>query len=173
MINHIRTLLLNMPPLPPVTPADSGEAMVDPGFGPVRMYGPIAELHRSLTVAGSTRDLANYRVNGLMALLHSPDFEPYLLRFDSRITYRISDFTYASEATPASGYPPFNLARLYTSFAASLSKTGYSLFDFPEYSADMGVFKDVWFGNLALKDRFIAGTLALAYSMERARRYGR
>ena len=170
MINHIRTILLNMPSSGAASA--SGEVLVSSGFSAIKLYGAAAELQRSLIPSGASRDTANYRINGLMVLLHSPDFEPYLLRFDPRITYRISDFAYASEATPASGYPPFNLARLADNFSATLGKTGYNLFDFSEYQTEMQVFRNVWFGNLSLKDRFTAGVMALAYSMERIRQHG-
>jgi hypothetical protein len=168
MINHVRTLLLNLP----AAGALPGEVMVDPSFSPLTLRGPLAELHGALSLSGCSREISCFKADGLMVVMHAPEFEAYVLRMDPRITYSVADFAYVSEAGPDAGWPPFNLTRMVAAFSAVLGRTGYNLFSYPEYDAEMQVLREVWFGSGILRDRTASGVLALAYNMDRTRRYG-
>lgn len=88
MINHARTLLLNLSGIIKPDSTYFGEEYVPSGY--VKLdYNPRLLLLRSL-LFGRNPDRAkiNYRLRELLNLVHSiPEFEAYLLNLDSRITY--------------------------------------------------------------------------------------
>lgn len=86
MINHTRTLLLNVrgegyTEFP-------GEAYVSPSFSPLdlsRSY--LSRVMRALFGESPDRLMRNYRLQQLLTLLHTPEFETHVLSYDPRITY--------------------------------------------------------------------------------------
>ena len=86
MINHAKTLLVNLPPS--MIPASwSLEAnYVDPEFVPVQLPPWLATLHRVL-LGGTETWHTFYNVDQMLRIVHSSDYRDYLLASDARITY--------------------------------------------------------------------------------------
>ena len=87
MLNHARTLLLNIPGLP-VAPIDyPGEEQIPVLFKPVRLTPPLERARRLLFGNIPDRLMLNYRARQYMTLIHSTDLGSYVTELDSRITY--------------------------------------------------------------------------------------
>jgi hypothetical protein len=85
MINHTRTLLLNM--RADIDPNFPGEEYVAPDFL-VRTVPTVVQKFRNLVFGGEPdRYMLNYRLYQLMTVLHSTELEEYVSAQDSRITY--------------------------------------------------------------------------------------
>lgn len=86
MINHARTLLLNV--APPYDPNCLGDEIVDPGFRPVSLPDELLRLRRVLFGSTPDREMLNYRGSQLLQLLNClPPLQAFVTRFDSRLTY--------------------------------------------------------------------------------------
>lgn len=91
MINHLRTVLLNLSATENSQDAPGWE-YISPQFQPVGLRPPLWPVWRA--IFGSTPDATglNFRFRQLLPILHSPDLEPYTLRPDRRLTYaRVDD----------------------------------------------------------------------------------
>jgi hypothetical protein len=87
MINHVRTLLANLPP-------SNGsnylaEEIVDPAFIPVVLTTELQFL-RSLLCGGTPdRHMINYRCRQLLTAVHASPWTSYIYDLDPRVTYSI------------------------------------------------------------------------------------
>lgn len=90
MINHARTLLLNVS-AGTAGDLELGSEYIPASFMPLSLPGQIEQVRRILF--GATPDMAmrNYRARQLLTLLHNTDLEQMLLDLDPRITYDFSD----------------------------------------------------------------------------------
>ena len=173
MINHFRTLLVNIAvdrdSLVPV----KGEEYIDPSFSPVPLTGKLKEAQNTLVPLAASRADKNFYAYALMRFVHAPDFEIYTTTFDRRLVYDIDQSIYMSTDTTRTLYPQFSTVQLYTSLSAVLFKPGASVFDSAQaYKSDMDVFKEVWHGNTPCKDKVTAGILATVYAIEEVRTSG-
>lgn len=87
MINHARTLLLNSDGSKRPAPSFFGEEYVPTTFRPLPMPSELVTIRRALF--GSNPDNAglNYLLWQYMRILHSTEFEDYVIALDSRVTY--------------------------------------------------------------------------------------
>lgn len=172
MINHFRTLLLNMSPDNTGSSA-LGEEYVDPSFTPMILTGKLRTAHAVLVPNGASRTARNFYCYAWLCLAHAPDFEKYVTTFDPRITYSMDSGVYLSADTARSTYPGFQINTMYSGLASALFSPGTSLFDMaPDYKDDMALFKDIWYGGPSQKDKVTAGLMAVIYVMEGARIHG-
>lgn len=87
MINHARTLLLN------VRSADAAVSDVAPYISP--LFKPVAipseweSVRKILFGSNPDYDMLSYRASQLLPFIHTPTFLPYVTALDSRITYRM------------------------------------------------------------------------------------
>jgi len=87
MINHARTLLLNIPPSVNTLDVDGGEYM-DPTYVPVAETTEVTRLRQRLFGFGLDAMGRNYRAAQYMSLLHAdPMLSTYLVALDGRLTY--------------------------------------------------------------------------------------
>ncbi len=86
MINHARTLLMNVPgnTSSRETP---GEEYIPPDFAPVALPSYILSARRLLLGASPDRYFLNFRVRELMRYLHETELADYVYALDSRVTY--------------------------------------------------------------------------------------
>lgn len=173
MINHFRTLLLNTAPARVRLEPAKGDEYVDPNYVPMVLDGKLKRAHEALMPSVSRAD-RNFYAYALLRLAHAPDYEKYVMTFDSRIVYDVSASLYISADTARSRYPAFSLDALYVNLSSALMSPGPSVFaGLPERQADMDVFKDLWYGSAPCKDKVTAGLMATVYAMEGVRIHGR
>lgn len=87
MLNHSRTLLLNVDGSPSGYTAGPGEEFIPPEFKAFRLTGALREIHAILFGADPDRTARNYLVRQYLGLLHATELSEYVLAFDQRITY--------------------------------------------------------------------------------------
>jgi len=85
MINHVRTLLLNVNNA--VDPNIVGEEYIPPTFKTVTFTSQINKIHNVLFGGTPDRYMLNYRAHQIMSMLHSTELGENVLDYDSRITY--------------------------------------------------------------------------------------
>lgn len=88
MINHGRTLLLNVAGGTRPSPNFPGEEIIPPNFTPRRLSGGLATVQQIMFGTSPDRLMLNYRARQLLSTVHGiPELEQFLLDLDSRITY--------------------------------------------------------------------------------------
>lgn len=87
MINHIRTLLLNIDGSRASDTAFPGEEFVPPDFKPVSLPQPLITVRNVLFGVNPDRAMMNYRLRQYMTLIHSTELEEFTTEFDKRVTY--------------------------------------------------------------------------------------
>jgi len=88
MINHARTLLLNV--AGPRT-GSPGEEYIPPLFQPVTLPACLQTVRRVLFGASPDRTMLNVRGRQLLMVLHATELVQYVLDLDPRITYVLGD----------------------------------------------------------------------------------
>ena len=169
MLNHTRTLLLNLR-------AADVQALspiyIESSFIPVVPNPGFAAVTQALFPAGFTPADRVVLIDGLMPILHTPEFQPYTLWFDTRVTYDT--------------LPPANLINLCRSTPPGLAAVselaarmadimpvgtvGAQLFRWPELQFLLDDLKPTW---LQESDGLLRlGALVLAYvlQLERTRK---
>lgn len=86
MINHARTLLLNVPGKTS-SREELGEEYIPADFAPVALPGYLQSVHNVLFGTSPDRYFVNYRARELMQLLHSTELAEYVTALDPRVTY--------------------------------------------------------------------------------------
>lgn len=97
MINHLRSLLLDLPGSSAHGPDYPGEEYVPPDFVPRPMPGSCRTVWRMLFGVDPDRAMRNYRLFQLLACVHATEVAEFALEPDGRITYatgpaRLADF---------------------------------------------------------------------------------
>lgn len=86
MINHARTLLLNVSGQTS-SREELGEEYIPASFAPVPMPGYLQSLRNVLFGTSPDRYFLNYRARELMQLLHATELAEYVYKLDPRVTY--------------------------------------------------------------------------------------
>ena len=86
MINHARTLLMNVAGSTPILDYIA-EEIVDPAFNQLSLPSELLQLRRGLFGSDPDRHMLNYRVRQLLAVVHASPLVEYILGLDKRITY--------------------------------------------------------------------------------------
>lgn len=98
MINHARTLLLNVSGSQRASPETFvGEEYVPPSFVAVALTPTLQLLRAPLFGLSADRAMLNYRLAQYMTLLHATDLADYVTYFDPRVTYWPSTDTVATK----------------------------------------------------------------------------
>lgn len=87
MINHARTLLLNMPAIGAAIQTETAAEYVPPTFKPVSLSSPLRTLRRVLFGSDPDPRFLNLRVRELMSYLHQTELEEFVYALDQRVTY--------------------------------------------------------------------------------------
>ena len=102
MINHARTLLLNMPAKKARRDATSYE-YVPPAFNPIQLSGPLTTIRAALFGAAPDNYFLNFRVRELLRYIHETELAHYVYALDNRVTYwpeyDVVDFTATKQIT--------------------------------------------------------------------------
>ncbi|RIZ71252.1 MAG: hypothetical protein D0530_04820 [Methylococcales bacterium] len=138
MINHARTLLLNVDGPHTVDPAVAGDVFI-PSFNSKAATSALATVRA--TLFGTLPDYAGlvYRTAQYMDILHATDFKEYVYALDPRITYTPggAGLVGATEGYTLSG--PANSAQVFHAPAAlATDTTGRLNFDWMLTKADSG-----------------------------------
>lgn len=92
MINHVRTLLLNRTARAGGLASDTpGAEYVPADYTPIRVPPALDDVRRAFLPDGLSSYQINFRLLGLMKLLHMPELEKYTLLLDPRYTYVFAD----------------------------------------------------------------------------------
>jgi len=84
MVNHFRTLLLNLSPTPTPGP---GEEYIPTTFVPLPLPQPLADVRTLLLTPTTDRDTLNVQIARLLAYVHTSSLRQYVTQFDGRTTY--------------------------------------------------------------------------------------
>lgn len=85
MVNHCRTLLLNLPD--GGDPSLPGEQYIAPDFRPVKLPPALRAIRRLLYGADPDRALLNVRTQRLLTLMHATELDQHVRYLDPRISY--------------------------------------------------------------------------------------
>jgi hypothetical protein len=86
MVNHVRTLLLNLPAVSEIDPPP-GEEYVPPAYVPKFVEGPLADARAALFGAGADRAGMNLTLARVLGYLHASALGADAFIADPRITY--------------------------------------------------------------------------------------
>jgi len=97
MLNHARTLLMNVDG--DATPLDDypGEEAIDPGFRAVNLPTALDTVRSVIFGTDPDRLMLNYRCRQLLTLLHSTPLVEYVYALDPRVTYDFADDAFIAE----------------------------------------------------------------------------
>ena len=116
MINHGRTLLLNLRGDTAPAPDFPGEEVIPPDYIPRVLDSSTTTVRRFLFGTAPDRLMLNYRARQLLSLIHANrDLEPFLTDLDPRITYWpvddrvLFDQTFGDTVTQVAGGVPVEL----------------------------------------------------------------
>lgn len=87
MLNHVRTLLLNVASAQAYPPGYPGEEHCPPGYARKSLSGPLGRFRALLFGPSPDRALLNLRLLQFMTLLHGSELADTLVLDDARITY--------------------------------------------------------------------------------------
>jgi len=87
MINHVRTLLMNVSGGSQPGADFLGEQLVPAGYTAVELDANLTRVRRILFGVSPDRVMLNYRLWQLMLVLHATELEEYVLALDTRVTY--------------------------------------------------------------------------------------
>lgn len=91
MLNHFRTLLLNLDGDSASDANFPGEEIIPPGFRSIALPTYLQSLRRELFGARPDRAMLNYRLYQFLSVLHDTELEEYILDLDSRTTYGVRE----------------------------------------------------------------------------------
>lgn len=97
MLNHARTLLMNIDCPSPQGMAYPGDELIAPGYKALELPTFIDTIRMYLYGSTPDRYMLNYRTRQLLAVMHASPLEEFLLKLDPRVTYRFDDETLVSE----------------------------------------------------------------------------
>lgn len=89
MINHARTLLLNLPGAGTGFSGHVGEEFIDPAYKAITMPSHLLAIRRQLFGSNPDRLLLNYRARQYLGMLHATELAEFVTTFDPRITYDV------------------------------------------------------------------------------------
>lgn len=91
MINHARTLLLNLPGQPAGYSDGMGEEFIPPEYASLKLPSALLGIRQILFGPNPDRTYLNYSVRKYLAVLHSTELLQFVTDLDSRITYSLDD----------------------------------------------------------------------------------
>ncbi len=148
MINHARTLLVNL------VPDDvflHGEEYISDCYTPRLLTPLLSEMYKIIFDRAESRCEINSRARQLMPILHSAELEPYVYALDSRVTY-LPSFEYKFNTHKGMR----NLADMYKELACFTDKHSYKLFD---------TYTDVTLDQLANHNETLLGVYKLGVAV--------
>lgn len=166
MINHARTLLLNV-----AGPASRDRAHIPLNFAPVLVPNQFLPFSQAVLPPTDVKELREQGVDLWTPLLQSPDTERFALALDNRLTYRV-----AVKKRVATG-DSFNITSAIDRVVAigerqsGVGRNG--LFrPFTGFEEELADLKALWDSKTRSEDRAVAVVYGFIYQLERVRRNG-
>lgn len=97
MLNHARTLLMNIDCPSPQGMAYPGDELIAPGYKQINLPTFLDTIRMYLYGSTPDRYMLNYRTRQLLACVHAGPLEEFALRLDPRVTYDFKDTELTSE----------------------------------------------------------------------------
>ena len=91
MINHARTLLMNVSGPSRLYSHYYGEEFIPDDYSPVTFPGSLQAVRRIMFGSNPDRAMLNYRSRQFMALLHATELKQFVTDLDPRITYELDN----------------------------------------------------------------------------------
>jgi hypothetical protein len=167
MVNHMRTVLLNVP-----AGAAPDDVYISPAFRPIIVPKTLVRLYDVLLSPNTRAEVRAQRVNTYMRLLHVADYEPFTLLPDDRLTYDPTDQEDFFDTTlDSSTTIDFDqLLNLVRAAVNDLDAQNRSLFrpvsGYPDEPNLMTSLRNIWNNDLAGIGRLTAAILGLAYRFD-------
>ena len=167
MVNHIRTVLLN------VTAAVAPDSVyIDPAFRPVTVPYWLLGLYKLVLPFPNDDDRQAAQLATIMRLLHAADYEQFTLLPDTRITYApVSDEEFFSTTDDPSAAIDFS--RLYDQTQTAIAEINRRKMDLfapvLRYPAVNGELRQIWNNDLVHIGRLTGAILAMAYQLDNLR----
>lgn len=161
MINHMRTLLLNLP-------AGTGDIYVPPSYSPVVIPQHFIKLNNAILTNSNNPEVLLSVVASWMPLLHGADFDGFSKAIDPRITYDPNNRKTVSSTDTVNIASLIN--RVVTAAVANAGAGQYGLFrPFAHYSEQLASIKKVWDTSVRSEERAVAAVYGYIYQLERIR----
>jgi hypothetical protein len=177
MINHARTVLLNMTALPDFdsqAPLPPGEEFIPLDFAPLELPTTIKKVHAIIIPENATREQRNYLGFAFMQLAHTPEFEKYVLALDPRYTYSFENDHFLQTVFYEGQPVPLDFQTIANKMLAEivrLSGQRQGLFSpVAGYETEMEELGRLWRSDPSLTNRLVASVLALIYRIDEIRR---
>lgn len=162
MINHIRTLLLNLPATSACRTGYTNIEYVDPSFIPVVLTPAAAKFYNTIFYGGHQMCLD--QLKGYMSILHTELLNDYTVYFDKRITYDRTISVYR----PLNYYwIDVNMVNNNVIDLLADPNILHSVFNFK--SGQISEIYNIWLGSYETPIRFGAALLCFAFNMETLR----
>jgi hypothetical protein len=171
MINHFRTLLANLP-LVGIQPLPDGEEFIPSGFAPLEIPTELFKLYRVFIPTTASRALVNQLAFSYMQEAHAPDFEAFVTKLDSRITYELREEFFLrkmslGEITQSASFTT-KFSQVATAAVQVISADALFKSFYP-YEAEMAELRLIYGGSPTQAAKLTAILIALVYQLECAR----
>ncbi len=162
MINHARTLLLNLPGRTKIT--GPYEEYIPADFISVKLPAAYSEIRNILFGKNAPRENRLIRTYELMTLLHGCELEEFVLSLDPRITYKVPGVAGTMHPRPHS-------LKALTDVVNALEDYTYQNVHnlFVGTDEKLRLFANLWMKHEQLQYKLGGLTLALIYQTEKAR----
>ncbi len=166
MINHIRTLLIN---LPQGASSMYSSIYTPPDFGAVTVPSGLAPFDRLIFAGGDPVERVTL-VDALLPLLHAGELDPIMRRLDPRVTYAYRTRSTTADTTQQ-GSNTVGVAGLYTRVLSSSIPSAAAVLFAPTHPA-VPALQSMWVHADEGAVRVSALCVAYAYQLEFARTGG-
>jgi len=175
MINHARTILLNIEAIPDQPELAPGEEFIPSDFATIDIPAELLSIHTVIIPETATRNERNYLGFAYMQLAHTPEFEKYVLALDPRVTYNFEESIFL-EVVFRDGPPvPLDFQVITDKMLAEIvklnSRGGGGLFaPIAGLETEMLELQQLWRSAPNNIDRLTASFIALIYRIDVVRR---
>jgi len=161
MINHTRTLLLNLP-------SGVGDIYIPPAYGPVVVPPHFQKIRNAILTGSTNPDVLLTAVALWLPFLHNEDFKQFSDSLDQRITYE------PAYRKMVNSYNSINMADMLkkvVSVAVQNAGVGkFGLFNpFGDYEDELLSLKKLWDVKKRSEERAVAAVYGYIYQLERIR----
>ena len=167
MVNHVRTIVLNLQALQPGESAEF-EEFIPRGYTTRRYTGALLNIQEALVPSTTSRSNKNAQLAALMQLAHSPDTVEYTLTPDTRYTYQLDAPTVVQARILGDLSRSSDIHRLHGRLQAIVGTgSGHALFSLngvPSYMQDL---RDLWVSGQDTGIKVAAAMLAFTLQSDR------
>jgi hypothetical protein len=167
VVNHVRTIVLNLQALQPSESADF-EEFIPAGYTVRRYTGSMLGVQEALVPSTTSRTNKNTQLAALMQLAHSPDVVGYTLAPDPRYTYRLNESDVVQARILGSLSRSSDIHRLHGRLQAIVgASNGHALFSLTGVPSYMEELRELWVSGQDTGIKVVAAMLAFTLQSDR------